>query len=393
MAMEQTEKKSLRSMIMLGPAHPFRGGLAAFNQTLTRTFQRMGISCRMFTFTTQYPSLLFPGTTQYTDDPAPEGLDITRELSSINPFTWIRTGLKVRRLRPDVLIVRYWIPVMAPAFGTVCRIARRGGVRTLALLDNVIPHEKRLFDSLLTRYFVSSIDGFIYMSEQVHQDLRLFTRTKPALFSPHPMWSNYGDPMPREEACAALGLDPSLHYTMFFGYIRDYKGLDLLLDAWAELMNHGKLENHRLIVAGEYYSGKERYAEQIARLGIGDKLVMMDRYIADREVAQLFSAVDLVVQPYRHATQSGVTQVAYWFDVPMVVTDVGGLREIVSDGEVGYVTEPDPKAIATAIDRFYCEEKSAEFRANILRFRERFTWQRMADNFIELFRKVSAGDR
>jgi len=248
--MEQTEKKSLRSMIMLGPAHPFRGGLAAFNQTLTRTFQRMGISCRMFTFTTQYPSLLFPGTTQYTDDPAPEGLDITRELSSINPFTWIRTGLKVRRLRPDVLIVRYWIPVMAPAFGTVCRIARRGGVRTLALLDNVIPHEKRPFDSLLTRYFVSSIDGFIYMSEQVHQDLRLFTRTKPALFSPHPMWSNYGDPMPREQACAALGLDPSLHYTMFFGYIRDYKGLDLLLDAWAELMNHGKLENHRLIVAG-----------------------------------------------------------------------------------------------------------------------------------------------
>ena len=158
-------------------------------------------------------------------------------------------------------------------------------------------------------------------------------------------------------------------------------------------MNHGKLENHRLIVAGEYYSGKERYAEQIARLGIRDKLVMMDCYIADREVAQLFSAVDLVVQPYRHATQSGVTQVAYWFDVPMVVTDVGGLREIVSDGEVSYVTEPDPKAIATAIDRFYCEEKSAEFRANILRFRERFTWQRMADNFIELFRKVSAGDR
>ena len=297
--MERTEKKSLRSMIMLGPAHPFRGGLAAFNQMLIRTFQRMGISCRMFTFTTQYPSLLFPGTTQYTDDPAPEGLDITRELSSINPFTWIRTGLKVRRLRSDVLIVRYWIPVMAPAFGTVCRIARRGGVRTLALLDNVIPHEKRPFDSLLTRYFVSSIDGFIYMSEQVYQDLRLFTRTKPALFSPHPMWSNYGDPMPREEACAALGLDPSLHYTMFFGYIRDYKGLDLLLDAWGELMNQGKLENHRLIVAGEYYSGKERYAEQIARLGkqFGTKYVcvvkigtLVDKYFMQARLLDVETA-------------------------------------------------------------------------------------------------------
>ena len=196
----------------------------------------------------------------------------------------------------------------------------------------------------------------------------------------------------RPDVAAGVGVVfLSLRRHLFFQLLLHL--LDLLLDAWAELMNQGKLENHRLIVAGEYYSGKERYAEQIARLGIGDKLVMMDCYIADREVAQLFSAVDLAVQPYRHATQSGVTQEAYWFDVPMVVTDVGGLREIVSDGEVGYVTEPDPKAIATAIDRFYCEEKSAEFRANILRFRERFTWQRMADNFIELFRKVSAGDR
>lgn len=387
--MESQEKHTLKSVVILGPAYPFRGGLATVNQALARTFTKMGIACRIFTFTTQYPSLLFPGTTQFSSDSAPEGIDITREVSSVNPLTWIRAGWRLRRAKPDAVIVRYWIPVMAPAFGTVCRIARRGGVRTIALLDNVIPHEKRPFDKWLTRYFLGSIDGFVYMSEQVHSDLRLFTKTKPAVFSPHPMLDGYGEPLPRGEACAALGLDPALRYTMFFGYIRDYKGLDLLLDAWGMLKREGKLEGHKLIVAGEYYSGKERYAEQIDALGIRGDLVLMDRYISDGDVAKLFSAADLVVQPYRHATQSGVTQIAYWFDVPMVVTGVGGLRELVPDGKVGYVTEPDAAAIAAEIDRFYREGKAAEFRANILRFRERFTWERMIGNFRSLYDRIA----
>ncbi len=386
--MESQKKNRLKSVVILGPAYPFRGGLATVNQSLARSFIHEGIDCRIFTFTTQYPSLLFPGTTQFSSDPAPEGVDITREVSSINPLTWIRTGRKIRRARPDAVVVRYWIPVMAPAFGTICRIARCGGVRTIALLDNVIPHERRPFDKWLTRYFLRAIDGFVYMSEQVRHDLRLFTKTKPAVFSPHPMLDGYGEPLPRGEACDALGLDPALHYTMFFGYIRDYKGLDLLLDAWGMLKHQGKLEGHKLIVAGEYYSGRERYAEQINRYGIQDDLVLLDHYISDGEVAKLFSIADLVVQPYRHATQSGVTQIAYWFDVPMVVTGVGGLREIVPDGEVGYVTEPDAAAIAAGIDRFYREEKATEFRTNILQFRERFTWKRMVRNFCNLYVQI-----
>lgn len=381
--------KEMKSAILLGTAYPYRGGLAGTNQTLTRTFIQEGIACRIITFTLQYPSFLFPGKSQYDDGPAPEGIDITRMLNSVNPISWIRTGLKIAREHPDVLIVRYWIPQMAPAFGTVCRIARRKGVRTIAVLDNVIPHEKRLFDTSLTKYFLGSIDGFIYMSEQVCRDLRLFKPSSPAIFSPHPMYTNYGEKMDREEACRLLRIDPDCRYTMFFGFVRDYKGLDLLLDAWAELYRRGRLDGHRLIIAGEYYSGKERYMSQIDRLGIRNTILMFDYFVPDDEVARFFSVSDLVVQPYRDATQSGVTQVAYYFDVPMVVTDVGGLREIVPDQEVGFVVPPRYEAIAEAIDRFYTENLAEPFKENIRKYKVRFTWERMVENFKTLFRKIS----
>lgn len=371
---------------MVGPAHPFRGGLAGFDHTLAGTFIADGKRCRIFTFTTQYPSLLFPGKTQFTGDPAPEGLDITRELSTVNPVSWIRTGRKIKKVAPDAVIVRYWIPFMALSLGTVCRIARRNGkTKVFALLDNVVPHEKRPFDRSMTRYFVNSVDGFVYMSEEVNHDLRMFDKTKPALFAPHPMFTHYGPKLSKEEACRALGLDPELKYTMFFGFIRDYKGLDLLLEAWARLKGSEALKGRKLIIAGEYYSGREKYEALIERYSLADDLVMMTRFIPDSEVAALFSAVDLVVQPYKSATQSGVTQVAYYYDVPMIVTDVGGLREIVPDGEVGYVVNPESSQIAAAIDRYYMENKEEEFRAGIRVYRERFTWESFAAKFDELY--------
>ena len=197
-----------------------------------------------------------------------------------------------------------------------------------------------------------------------------------------------GEKIEREEACRLLRLDPGLRYTMFFGFIRDYKGLDLLLDAWALLSEQGKTAGHRLIIAGEYYSGKETYMNQIERLGIGDEMILFDYFVADEEVARFFSVSDLVVQPYRSATQSGVTQVAYFFDVPMVVTGVGGLREIVPDGEVGFVVDPKPQAIARAIDRYYSENLSEKFRENIRNYKVRFTWERMAENFQKLYRTI-----
>ncbi|MDD3108876.1 MAG: glycosyltransferase [Alistipes sp.] len=375
----------MKSILMVGPAYPFRGGLAGFNQTLVRSFLQQGVKARMLTFTTQYPAFLFPGKSQYDDGPAPEGLDITRMLSSVNPWSWIRTGWHIRRLRPDAVIVRYWIPQMAPAFGTVCRIARWCGIPTLALLDNVIPHEHHSYDTWLTRYFLKSIDGFIYMSEQVHRDLLTFRVEAPVRFSPHPMFTHYGEAVSHEEACAHLNLDPTLRYALFFGFVRDYKGLDLLLDAWALLLKQGKLQGRKLLIAGEYYSGKERYEEQIRRLGIADRLQLFDYFIADNEVRYFFSAADLVVQPYRTATQSGITQVAYYFDVPMVVTDVGGLREIVPDGEVGFVTEPRAEAIAEAVARYDAEGWEPRFRERIRSYKQRFTWEAMTENFQKLY--------
>lgn len=383
-----TEKNTIKSLILVGTAWPFRGGFTNFNQRLVRTFMELGVRCRIFTFTTQYPNFLFPGKSQFTDAPAPEGLDITRCLSSVNPFSWIRTGRMIRREHPDVIVVRYWIPALAPALGKVCRMARRRRIRVIALLDNVVPHEKRFGDKLLTRYFIRSVDGFIYMSDQVLGELRRFTADKPALFSPHPMFDNYGEPLDRQAACQALKLDPSFRYTLFFGYIRDYKGLDLLLEAWGRLKHSRMLpteQRHRLLIAGEYYGDRGRYDALIDRLGIGEDIVQFDRFIEENEVGKFFSAADLVVQPYRSATQSGVTQVAYYFDVPMIVTDVGGLREIVPDGEVGFVVDPDPNSIAEGIRRFYAENLSATFRSNIIEYRKRFTWEHMAQDFGKMY--------
>ena len=377
--------KELKSVVIVGTAWPYRGGLASTNQTLARTMNEAGICCRIITFTLQYPSFLFPGKSQYDDAPAPQGVDIRRMLNSMDPLSWVRTGRLIAREKPDAVIVRYWIPQMAPALGTVCRIARRAGVRTLTLLDNVIPHEARPGDRLLTRYMLGSIDGFVYMSEQVCRDLKRFRPEAPALFSPHPMYTNYGAKMERTEACRLLGIDPENRYALFFGFVRDYKGLDLLLDAWAALRHRGGFDGHKLIVAGEYYSGKERYMAQIERLGLGHEVILFDHFIADSEVNRFFSATDLVVQPYRDATQSGVTQVAYFYDVPMVVTDVGGLREIVPNGEVGFVVDPSSEAIADAVERYYCEALEESFRANIRRYKVRFTWERMVENFAKLY--------
>ena len=377
----------MKSAVIVGTAYPYRGGLAGINQTLARTFIRCGIRCRIFTFTVQYPSFLFPGKSQYADGPAPEGLDITRMLNSVNPLSWIRTGLKVRRERPDAVIVRYWIPQMAPALGTVCRIARRKGIKTIALLDNVVPHEKRPMDTLLTRYFLGSIDGFVYMSEQVHGELKAYSDA-PALFSPHPLFENFGERVARNEACVRLGLDPTVDYVLFFGLIRDYKGLDLLLDAWAGLRRRGLAAGRRLIVAGEFYTPKERYLRQIADNGLQDEVILHDRFIPDEQVKYYFSAVDFVVQPYKTATQSGVTQIAYQFCVPMVVTDVGGLSEIVPDGRVGYVCEPTVQGVADAIARMYDGDTIERFRLNCIEERKRFSWEEMCTRIAELYEMV-----
>lgn len=373
---------------ILGPAHPFRGGLASIMEIMARTFQRRGNEVDVKTFTVQYPALLFPGKSQTLDTPPPADLRIERCVNTVNPLNWLCVGRRICRERPDFVLMKYWTPFMAPCFGTIARLARRNGhTRVLCQIDNVEPHEHHFIDKPFNRYYLRAVDGFVYMSEQVHCELKAYTQV-PALFSPHPLFDNFGERVERAEACAALGFDPACRYVLFFGLIRDYKGLDLLLDAWAQLKREGRTVGQRLIVAGEFYTPKEKYLRQIADNGLQEEVLLHDSFVPDEQVKYYFSAVDFVVQPYRTATQSGVTQIAYQFCVPMVVTNVGGLPEIVPDGRAGYVCPPTVEGVVDAIVRITEGDTLDRFRENMIEERKRFSWERMCTRITELYEQV-----
>lgn len=373
----------------IGPAYPYRGGLATIIETLARTFAGRGGEVSIDTFSLQYPRLLFPGKSQFRTGPAPTDLTIERTVSTINPLSWWRVGRKLRRQRPDLVVLKYWTPLMAPCFGTICRLARKNDkTKVVVHVDNITPHENHFYDRVLNRYFLRSVDGFVYMSEAVKSDLDTYGLGKPALFSPHPLFDTYGQRVDRTEACTRLGLDPQTEYTMFFGYIRDYKGLDLLIDAWAMLHKKGLTEGRKLLVVGEVYGADTKYTEQIARLGLEDEVIMHTRFVPDGEVADYFSVAQMVALPYKSATQSGVTQVAYAFGVPMIVTRVGGLAEIVPDGVVGLLADVSAESVAEAIEKAWQEGNLDRFREGIEQEKHRFSWDATADVIEQLYGQI-----
>ena len=379
----------MKRIVILGTAYPYRGGLASFIEMLASTFGRQNKQADIITFRMQYPELLFPGKTQFSESPSPVGLNITRMVNSINPFNWWRVGRHIRKMRPDAVILKYWTPFMSPCLGTICRIAAKNKHTViLTQLDNIIPHEKHFYDHILTRYFINSVHGFIYMSKQVKDDLDKFTTAKPSVFAPHPVFSNFGEKVLREDACSQLNLSPDKRYVLFFGLIRDYKGLDLMLNAWANLRQKGQMENKKLIVAGEFYTDKTKYMQQIERLCIEDDVLLHDWFIRDEDVKYYFSLADMVVQPYKNATQSGVTQIAYQFEVPMIVTNVGGLAEIVPDGKVGYVVEPDTIQIAHAIGMMYENDNLQRMTENMATEKQRFTWEYFTGQLEKLYKTI-----
>lgn len=375
---------------ILGPAHPYRGGIAKFDEVLAAAFGREGHDVKIINFTLQYPSFLFPGRTQYTRMAAPEGLVIERRINSVNPLNWPVVGREIAREEPELVIPRFWMPFMGPSLGTIARTIRHRSpnTRIIALADNIVPHEHRPGDRPLTDYFLRQTDAVVYMSDEVGRDLDSFDYKGLRAMSPHPIYDTYGTPVAKAEACAALDLDPAEDYVLFFGFIRDYKGLDLLLEAWALLKSQGKTSGKKLLVGGEYYGNKEKYDTLIRSLGLAEDIIVHDRYIDENQVRNYFGAADLVVQPYKSATQSGVTQVAYHFGTPMVVTNVGGLPEIVPDDKVGYVVDVDPAAIAKAIGDFYEQNRAAEFRANIAVEKERFSWSALTETFTRLHAEI-----
>lgn len=367
-----------KHIVIVGPAHPLRGGLATYNERLARELQQKN-QVTLLTFSLQYPNFLFPGQSQFSDDPKPGDLTIDIALNSVNPLNWILTGLKYKRIKPDVIIFRYWMPFFGPCFGTFARIVKSNNhTQILAITDNIIPHEPRFFDTPFSKYFLPVLDGAVAMSRKVLEDLQHFPLRQPVAktgYHAHPLYDNFGAIANRDEACAALGLDPKNRYVLFFGFIRHYKGLDLLLEAMALLP--GSLGDIKLLVAGEYYEDQAPYDEIIAKKNLSEKVILHPKFIPNGDVRLYFSACDLVAQPYRNATQSGVSQIAYHFDLPMIITNVGGLSELVPHGEAGWVCEPTPNALAEAVESMYEGNRLAGMRSNIRTIKQQFSWPSM----------------
>ena len=374
------EKKRI---VIVGPAYPYRGGIADFNERLAYEFQREGHEVNIYTFTLQYPGFLFPGKTQYATGAAPDQLSIVRKLNSINPFNWIKVGREIRRAHPDMVMIRFWLPFLAPCLGTVARVIRKDkSIKVVSLLDNVIPHEHRIGDHMFARYMIRSVGGYVAMSESVLRDAKSFDDTKPFALTPHPLYDNFGPKVSRDEAIGRLGLDPTYRYILFFGLIRDYKGLDLLLRAFADNRLRGK--KVKLIVAGEFYSNAELYEQLEKDLNLAEHMVWYKEFVPADQVRYFFAAADLVAQPYKSATQSGITQIAYHFERPMLVTDVGGLAEIVPHGKVGYVTQPDADDIADALVDFVDNRSESDFHDWIMQEKAKYAWSNMTTALLDV---------
>jgi glycosyltransferase involved in cell wall biosynthesis len=372
-----------KHIVILGSAYPLRGGgLSTFNERLAREFLAEGNQVTIYTFSLQYPSFLFPGKTQYSTEPAPADLDIKVKVNSVNPLNWLKVGKELKRLKPDILIVRYWLPFLGPALGTICKQARKNDhTKVICIADNVVPHEHRPGDKIFTKYFLSSVDAFITLSEKVRKDLASFGTGKPTILTDHPLYDNFGAPVSTSEARKHLDLPVDARIILFFGFIRHYKGLDMLFDAMAD--NRVRNAQIKLLVAGEFYQDSRQYLDQIEKLGIKNSVILHSEFIPDSEVKYYCCAADFIIQPYRNATQSGVTPLAYHFEKPMVVTNVGGLPAMVKDGQTGLVAEPEPTSIAAHILEAY-HLGVEHFISGIREEKKKYSWKKLVEAIEEL---------
>lgn len=360
--------------------YPFRGGISQFNAELLGCLSKTG-EVRAFNFTRQYPDFLFPGKTQYVsaDDEA-VAVDSTAVLDSACPHTYFKTAREILKWNPDIVIMRYWMSYFAPSLGVVARILKRHGKKVIAITDNVIPHEEHFFDKPLTRFFLSGISGAVTLCDAVGDDLKSLRPDIPSTMIPHPLYSHFGEKLPRRQALEALGLDPDKKTLLFFGLVRKYKGLDILLKAFSLL---GK--DYQMIVAGEPYGSFDEYEEIIAGIPGKERISLNLKYIKDSQVTRYFSGADVCVLPYRSATQSGVSAVSFHFEVPMIVTAVGGLKETIADTGCGLLVEKcEPEAVRDKIVEYFADKgTSIECIGNIRQQKEKLSWSNFAKKLVE----------
>jgi glycosyltransferase involved in cell wall biosynthesis len=363
-------------VVLVGTAYPHRGGIAHYVALLSRELAAAGHTVKVVSFSRQYPGFLFPGKTQ--DDAGPETIrvDSERLIDTVNPLTWFRAARRIRELAPDLVVFKYWMPFFAPAYGTIARILARRGIRTCFLLDNVISHEPRWMDPALTRYGLAPVDCFIAQSDTVAADLRRFRPRAPMTKVPHPVYSIFDVRRDRTEARRRLEVT-AREVALFFGFIRGYKGL---LNLFAAVARIPRERDFQLLVGGEFYEDDAPYRKAIRDLDIADRVVLHDRYIPNEEVADFFSAANVVVLPYVSATQSGIIQIAFNFDCPVITTDVGGLPEVVRPGELGEVVPPeDPAALAGAITGYFDGGKEAVYSPAVATEKTKYSWGRLVE--------------
>ena len=372
-------------IVILGPAFPYRGGgITSFNERLAAAFSQSGDTPEIVNFTYLYPSFLFPGKTQFAEDKTPpENIIIHRKINSINPFNWIKVGRQLKKQKPDIVIVRYWLPFLGPALGTILRkVKKNKHTKIICIADNIIPHEKRIGDRSFTKYFLKPCDAFITMSQKVLDDLRHFEKNKPALIVPHPLYDHFGKKIATANARKKLNIEANQKLILFFGFIRKYKGLDLLLQA----MTDERIKNMgiKLLIAGEFYDNKNLYQEFITQHQLSDQIILKADFIKDDAIKYYVCAADVVIQPYKNATQSGVTPLAYHFEKPMIVTNVGGLPDMVPHEKSGLVVEPNAKSIADGILRFY-ELGEASFIPHLRVEKQKYSW----DNLVKAIHQLA----
>jgi glycosyltransferase involved in cell wall biosynthesis len=371
-----------KKVLIVGPAWPLRGGLATYNERLCRVFLENGFECEILSFSLQYPKLLFPGKTQFSSDPKPNDIVIHSKINSINPLNWWQVGTALVKKKYDLVVFRYWMSFMAPSFGYIARKLAASGARVVAITDNIVPHEKRFFDKPFTNYFLNSCQGFLAMSKKVQQQAKALQPNKKVAYVPHPMYDMFGPKTEKQAAKRAIGLNEEVNYLLFFGFIRKYKGLQLLLSSFHRF--NPKKYNVKLIIAGEFYEDAKPYLDQIKQLELEDCIELRTDFIPNGEVGKYFSAADMVVQTYTSATQSGVTQIAYFYDKPMLVTNVGGLAELVPAGKVGYVCEQNEAEIVAALVDFYEHKREVDFAQGVAEEKLKFTWDYLLKALLEI---------
>lgn len=359
-------------VVLLGTANPYRGGLAAFNERMALEWQNQGHEVLIYNFTLQYPSFLFPGTSQYNENPHQDLVPNLRMVNSINPLNWIWVGWKLHQMRPDLVIFRYWISFMAPCYTVIAWLLKwNKHSKVMAIVDNAISHEPKFYEKPVAKIFFKTVDEFLTMSDKVKSDLNSIHPTE-TLSTVHPLYDNYPKAIDKESAREQLQIPLEEKVVLFFGFIRDYKGLDILLEAMASPAI--RAEKIKLIVAGEFYSNQEKYETMVDTFQLRNDIYWHTDFIPDAEIVNYFCAADAVVLPYKAATQSGVTQIAFYYHTPIIATNVGGIKEMVIDQEHGYIVAAEAEAISTAIINLYSQDHLSFFKKEIAKATEKYQW-------------------